>query len=39
MNNNIIKNVVDPLSIQDVASKNYVAQTLLVLLVGLCLVI
>ena len=39
MNSNIIKNVADPLSNHDVAIKNYVDTTLLLLLAVLCLVI
>ena len=39
MNNNIIKNMADPLSNQDVASKNYVNTNALLRLVVLCLVI
>ena len=39
MNGNIIKNVSDPLSNQDVAIKNYVAKNALLKLVVLCLVI
>ena len=39
MNSNIIKNVANPLSNQDVTTKNYVNKTLLQLLAVLCLVI